>query len=104
MIDQTEGAASFEVQNDGRSRVVGSLVFATVSELLPAGFDAITQGQATHIDLSAVTTSDSSGLALLIEWLSAARAAGKNLTYENMPSQLQHLAHLSEVEELLLPK
>ena len=55
------------------------------------------------IDLAGVTASDSSGLALVIEWLSVAKAAGKELRYENIPTQLQQLARLSEVEELLAP-
>jgi len=49
-----------------------------------------------------VTASDSSGLALLIEWMSVAKRAGRTLIFENMPAQLQQLARLSEVEELVL--
>jgi ABC-type transporter Mla MlaB component len=67
--------AAFEELDGDRSRVTGSLHFA----------------------------SDSSGLALLIEWLSVAKAATRTLRYENIPSQLQQLARLSEVEELLVP-
>jgi phospholipid transport system transporter-binding protein len=55
------------------------------------------------IDLAGVTASDSAGLALLIEWLSVAKGAGRALRFENIPSQLQQLARLSEVEELLVP-
>jgi phospholipid transport system transporter-binding protein len=98
-----EHAASFEVLEGDRSRVVGSLHFATVSALLPLGVEAITGGRAAVIDLAGVTASDSSGLALLIEWLSVAKAAAHALKYENIPSQLQQLARLSEVEELLVP-
>jgi len=94
-------AASFEVLADERSRVLGSLVFATVSALLPVGSAAINRGQAGIIDLSGVTASDSSGLALLIEWLSVAKGARLTVRYENLPSQLQQLARLSEIEELL---
>jgi phospholipid transport system transporter-binding protein len=50
-----------------------------------------------------VTASDSAGLALLIEWLSVAKSAGRALRFENIPSQLQQLARLSEVEELVVP-
>jgi phospholipid transport system transporter-binding protein len=96
-------AATFEVLDGERSRVVGSLHFTTVSALLPLGVEAITGGRAAVIDLAAVTASDSSGLALLIEWLSVAKAAARPLKYENIPSQLQQLARLSEVEELLVP-
>jgi phospholipid transport system transporter-binding protein len=98
-----EQVASFEVLDGDRSRVVGSLHFVTVSALLPEGVDAIDSGRAAVIDLAGVTASDSSGLALLIEWLSVAKAAGHALRYENIPSQLQQLARLSEVEELLVP-
>ncbi len=95
--------ASFEVQEGARSRVVGSLHFTTVSALLSAGIDAIDGGRAAVIDLAAVTASDSSGLALLIEWLSVAKQGSRALRYENIPAQLQQLARLSEVEALLAP-
>jgi phospholipid transport system transporter-binding protein len=96
-------SASFEVQGGDRARVIGSLHFSTVSALLAAGVTAIEGGKAAVIDLAGVTESDSSGLALLIEWLSVAEAAGRALKYENVPSQLHQLARLSEVEELLVP-
>jgi phospholipid transport system transporter-binding protein len=93
--------ASFEIQDHERSRVTGPLDFNTVTRLLPVGSAAIGSGRASVIDLGGVTASDSSGLALLIEWLSVARAAKRTLTYENMPSQLHQLARLSEVEALM---
>jgi phospholipid transport system transporter-binding protein len=96
-------AASFEFLEGDRSRVLGSLHFSTVSALLQAGVTAINLGQAAVIDLAGVTDSDSSGLALLIEWLSEAKLATRDLHYENIPSQLQQLARLSELEELLVP-
>jgi phospholipid transport system transporter-binding protein len=95
--------ASLEVSDGGRARVIGSLHFSTVSALLTAGVAAIEDGRAAVIDLSGVTASDSAGLALLIEWLSVAKSAGRTLRFENIPSQLQQLARLSEVEELLVP-
>jgi phospholipid transport system transporter-binding protein len=95
--------ASFEVLDGGRARVVGSLHFTTVSALLAAGVAAIEGGRADVIDLAGVTASDGAGLALLIEWLSVCKAAGRSLRFENIPSQLQQLARLSEVEELLVP-
>jgi phospholipid transport system transporter-binding protein len=83
--------------------VSGALHFTTVTALLPLGTDAIDSGRAAIIDLAGVTASDSAGLALLIEWLSVAKGAGRSLRYEHIPSQLQQLARLSEVEELLVP-
>ena len=94
-------AATFEVEQDNRSRVNGVLHFSTVTALLRSGTQAISDGHAAVIDLSGVSDSDSSGLALLIEWLSIAKAEGHSLKYENVPAQLHQLARLSEVEELL---
>jgi len=95
--------AAFEISEGDRARVIGSLHFTTVSALLTAGVAAINAGRAAVIDLADVTASDSAGLALLIEWLSVAKGAGRALRFENIPSQLQQLARLSEVEELLVP-
>ncbi|HEY2676108.1 MAG TPA: STAS domain-containing protein [Steroidobacteraceae bacterium] len=95
--------ASFEMSDGDRARVIGSLHFTTVSSLLAAGVAAINSGRAAVIDLAGVTASDSAGLALLIEWLSVAKAGGHTLRFENIPTQLQQLARLSEVEELLIP-
>ena len=100
MKKNIDGKATFEALEGERSRVVGSLEFATVAKLLPLGTTAIEGGQAAVIDLAGVTDSDSSGLALLIEWLSVAKATQRSLHYENMPKQLHQLAGLSEVEGL----
>jgi phospholipid transport system transporter-binding protein len=95
--------AQFEMQDGERSRVSGPLEFTTVTALLAVGADAIAKGRAAVIDLAGVTASDSAGLALLIEWLSIAHVQQRVLRYENLPSQLNQLAVLSEVEELLAP-
>jgi phospholipid transport system transporter-binding protein len=104
LLNSTVHTAAFEVQEGERSRVNGVLHFTTVTSLLSEGSEAIGNGRAAIIDLSGVKDSDSSGLALLIEWLSLAGAARRSLRYENIPAQLQQLAHLSEVEELLTVK
>ena len=95
-----DGNTTFESLEGERSRVLGALEFATVAKLLPLGTAAIENGHASVIDLAGVTDSDSSGLALLIEWLSVAKEARRSLRYENMPAQLRQLAGLSEVEGL----
>jgi phospholipid transport system transporter-binding protein len=98
----SDATTRFEVLEGDRSRVCGTLHFTTVTKLLDAGSEAIANGHAAVIDLSGVKDSDSSGLALLIEWLSVAKAAGRKLRYEKIPVQLQQLARLSDVEELLI--
>jgi phospholipid transport system transporter-binding protein len=94
--------ATFEVQADERAMLSGELRFDTVGSLLEAGSRVIGEGRVAVIDLASVSAGDSAGLALLIEWLSVARNLDRPLRYENIPLQLQQLARLSEVEELLL--
>jgi len=101
--ETSSGGASLEMLDGDRSQVVGSLDFGTVAHLLVLGEAAIAAGRAEVIDLAGITGSDSSGLALLVEWLSLAKARGRPLRYENMPAQLYQLARLSDVEELLVP-
>ena len=97
-----EHAATLALLEGEHAAVKGALNFRTVGDLLPVGSKAIDAGRAAFIDLGGVTDSDSAGLALLLEWMSVARAAKRALRYENVPQQLQQLARLSEVEELLL--
>jgi phospholipid transport system transporter-binding protein len=100
-LNGTVLTAGFEMQDGERAKVNGVLHFTTVTDLLKSGSEAVANGRVAVIDLSGVKDSDSSGLALLIEWLSIARAASRNLRYENIPTQLHQLARLSDVEELL---
>ncbi len=100
MKEAARERATLEAQAPGRWRAAGPLVFATVTAVLPAGAAAIAAGPAAIFDLSGVTAADSSGLALLIEWLSVAKTAGCALRYENMPFQLEQIARLSELEDL----
>jgi phospholipid transport system transporter-binding protein len=101
LTNSTVHTAGFELEEGERSRVNGVLHFTTVTALLREGSEAIANGRAAVIDLAGVKDSDSSGLALLIEWLSIARASQRSLRYENIPVQLHQLARLSDVEELL---
>lgn len=102
MVSVNDASTGFEMLEAERSRVTGTLHFNTVTKLLEAGSEAIASGRAAVIDLGGVQDSDSSGLALLIEWMSLAKAARRSLRYENMPVQLHQLARLSDVEELLV--
>jgi phospholipid transport system transporter-binding protein len=95
---------SYQVNGGGRAALAGALNIQTAGRLLLRGMESIRSKQVASIDLAAVSTADSAGLALLIEWLSVAKAAGQPLRYENVPAQLLQLAKLSDVEPLLTGK
>ena len=80
--------------------VSGALNFDSVAAVYLESRTILT-GQISTIDLAAVTSVDSSGLALLLEWQSEAARRGQKLAFVNAPSDLQRLAALSEATALL---
>lgn len=91
-----------ETAGDGRASLAGPLTFETVSRLFRA-MEKSAPGEPPpeQIDLAGVTTIDSAGLALLLEWQSRSRAAGRKLTVRNAPDGLLRLARLCEATGLL---
>lgn len=87
----------------GRFELGGELTLAWVGPLRDAGRSALaaSAGADLHVDLKGVTRADSAGLALLVDWLAWARAAGRQLHYANLPKDLLALARLSELDSLL---
>lgn len=53
------------------------------------------------IDLSDLEATDSSAVALLLEWLSWARARGGEIRFEHPPEALRTIAGLSQMDRLL---
>ena len=58
-------------------------------------------GVPATIDLSGLEASDSSAVALLLEWKNWARRSGGDVRFENPPQALVTIAGLSEVDKLL---
>jgi phospholipid transport system transporter-binding protein len=89
---------TLEIDN-GTARLGGVLVFGTVGPLYRKMEQTRQDGiEVNQIDLTGVTSADSAGLALLLEWQAA---AGGTLSVTGAPSSLVQLARLSEATELL---
>ncbi len=88
----------------GTFMIEGELTFATIDkntiELLTFNNDM----HALILDLKQVTTTDSAGLALLLEWIKMARIKKIQLFLENIPAQLLAIAKLSGLESMLQMK
>lgn len=95
-------AFRIELTGDGRLAASGELDFATAAAALHAGLALIRGEQAWTVDLAGITSGDSAGLAVLVEWISAARARGASVRYEAVPDQILAIARISDLEELLL--
>jgi phospholipid transport system transporter-binding protein len=93
--------ARIESLGAGRFRVSGVLDASTAREVLEQSEARFEQFKELDIDLGGVGESDSAGLALLIEWLRLARQGQKSLRFANVPAQIEALARISEVEDLI---
>lgn len=96
------GTFSLEPSGPGRLRASGALDFDTAIGALALGRTLMRAGPHWQVDLSGVSSADSAGLAVLLEWLARARAAGQALEYVGLPAQLRAIARISDVEDLLI--
>ena len=95
-------SAKLVQHNDGLVEVYGSLQHDTVSSL----YERINFNQMTNqnilIDLSAVESVDSAGLALCLFWISQAQNHIVSIAFRGVPEQMQRLASMNRVEDLFL--
>jgi phospholipid transport system transporter-binding protein len=93
--------ARIESLGAGRFRVSGVLDASTTLDVLEQSEARFQQFKDLDVDLGGVGESDSAGLALLIEWLRMARQSQKAIRFANVPAQIEALARISEVEDLI---
>jgi phospholipid transport system transporter-binding protein len=87
----------------GKVQVRGALTFGTARRARAAGRKLLADrtGPPLEVDCSAVTASDSAGLAVLLDWLALAKRQGRAVRYTHLPAPIRAVAHISEVESLL---
>jgi phospholipid transport system transporter-binding protein len=87
---------------DGHCTLQGPVTVDNVVSLLEQGREQL--ASASTIDLSRVTEVDSSALSLLLEWQRHAARNGRAIRFARLPTNLQSLAQLYGVTELLSAK
>jgi phospholipid transport system transporter-binding protein len=89
-----------EIDAHGLVRLYGPLSFDSCARLYDQMSD---HGAArlTRIDLSGVTSADSAGLALLLEWQAGNRDSGRRIEIRGVPQNLLRLAQLNGAIKLL---
>lgn len=85
----------------GGLRVDGVLGFDTVTPLLAESKASFEPGVSLRIDLAGVTSANSAGLALLLEWMDLARTRDVELVLLNLPESLRRIAAFSNLTRLL---
>ena len=91
----------FEALGGGRFAIRGVFGFKTVTAILERSRQLFDDVAVIKVDFSGVSDADSSGLALLLEWVSWARSARRELRFFEIPSQIRAVAEISEVDEIL---
>lgn len=85
----------------GEFAIRGPLTFDTVRLVMDLSKPLFVDHDVLHIDLAEVTEGDSAGLALLLEWVNWARHYVHEIRYQNVPAQIEAIARISEVHDLL---
>lgn len=89
--------------NDSEIQLSGELTFSTVSQKSKKLKQQIAQvpAQILEINMAAVSKTDSSGLALMLEGLKYSQLLGKQISYQKVPPLLLRLAKFCSLEEIL---
>ena len=92
--------ARITVQGD-RWVLSGEIDFDSVPSLLTHPGANMVRGSNVRVDLAEVTRVDSAGLAMMVEWLREAQDKGLGISFNNVPEQLQSMARICGLEEIL---
>lgn len=87
-------------EESGRYAVVGPMTLPLAKQLLDAGRKVFDRNDAV-IDLQRVQEVDSTGLAIMLEWMRSAQRHNHRLSFINIPDNLKSLADVYGVSELL---
>lgn len=90
--------------SDARLQATGDLTFTTAAAALRDGLGLLKRNGSWVVDLGGVTSGDSAGVAVLVEWLAAVRDAGGSIRYENVPAQMLAISRIADLEDLLLSR
>ncbi len=90
---------SIKEQRPGVFLIEGPLTFASIDKKTVKSFNFLNSADHICIDLGDVETTDSAGLALMIEWIKQSRQYRTRLSFRNIPPQLLALAKLSGFDD-----
>lgn len=93
-------SASISYQNN-RLMVSGDLGFQTVMNVWTQSLPLMMQASELQFDLSNVISSDSSALALLLEWIKYAKRMQKNISFQYIPEQLNSIIAVAGIKNIL---
>jgi phospholipid transport system transporter-binding protein len=81
-------------------RLSGSLNFSNVMSIYNKSLSAVANCHELIFDFSAVISSDSSGIALIVEWIRLAKMTNKKITFRHVSKDLMSIAKASSLDKL----
>jgi phospholipid transport system transporter-binding protein len=100
-VSKPADLVELEPLGGGRFALRGWLSYRTARAALEKSASVFADTRVIKVDLSGVTDADSAGLALLIEWVSWARAQHREIRFFELPGEIRAIARICEVEEVL---
>lgn len=82
--------------------VSGDLNFSTVMVLLEQSIPLFSNCNELKFDLSRVNSSNSAGLALLLEWIRYAKKVAKPISFSHLPAQFVSMMQAAGIEKMLV--
>jgi phospholipid transport system transporter-binding protein len=81
--------------------ISGELNFTTAVKLWNESLALMAKASQLNFDFTAVTNSNSAGIALLLEWVKYAKQHQKSIRFNNIPKQLNSIIAVSGISKVL---
>jgi phospholipid transport system transporter-binding protein len=96
-------AVELQERSPGKFAARGPLTFATARSARESGLAAFeaASSRELEVDCSEVASWDSAGMTVLLDWLAIAKRSGRSMHFVGLSKQVQAIAHISDVLELL---
>jgi len=92
--------ARLERQGGGCYRLAGEITVETVPRLL-ADAAGLFAAEPVEIDCEGVEHADSAAVALMLEWMRQADAAGGRIAFRAVPDRVRAIVELSDLEDVI---
>ena len=103
MKEEVAAPVELHESSPGNFTARGPLTFSTATLARKTGlaaFGAVSSGPIA-VDCSGITSSDSAGMTVLLDWLAFAKRSGRSMHFSSLPEQVQEIARISDALELL---
>ncbi|EKD70490.1 MAG: hypothetical protein ACD_46C00522G0005 [uncultured bacterium] len=85
----------------GKFILMGELDMSNVMSVYQKSMGYLSQCEEMSFDFSQLKSSDSSGLALMIEWLKLAKLKQKKITFTNLSAELLSIARAARLDKII---